>query len=115
MPQEWQATFCTVVEQLFDDYQHLDWPRYHVRALVREPELIEVYPACDRCEGTGAITDEVETGEMDCPDCDGSGESSDVPEEHRYETPEEVGYRHDPIPYYDRGRTRVEPHRPVER
>ena len=29
--------------------------------------------------------------------------------DHRYETPEEVGFRDDPIPHYNRGRTQLEP------
>lgn len=47
-------------------------------------------------------------GDEDCPTCEGTGRVDD-PEGPRYETPEEVGFRDDPIPHYNRGRTKLEP------
>jgi hypothetical protein len=43
-----------------------------------------------------------------CPECNGEMIVED-PEGARYETPEEVGFRDDPIPHYNRGRTKLEP------
>jgi hypothetical protein len=43
-----------------------------------------------------------------CPECNGEMLVED-PEGSRYETPEEVGFRDDPIPHYNRGRTKLEP------
>lgn len=108
MPQEWQARFVTCLEEMHEAFGHLDWPAYDVRALRRLTELVYELPSCEACEGTGVVRD---IGiEVDCPSCDGNGEVEGRDRgEHRYETPEEVGFRADPIPHYNRGRTRLEP------
>lgn len=116
MPQPWQARFCTLLDELQELFGGLDWPTYDVRALAREPEFITEYPACERCDGESTIKDEDDV-EIDCPECDGAGHigaghiDDDLRGEHRYEAPEEVGFRDDPIPHYNRGRTRLEPKR----
>jgi hypothetical protein len=98
MPQEWQAKFCTLLDELHEAFGHLDWPRYDVRALVREPEFIQPYVPCEDCE----------EGDEECSVCSGERGVED-PEGPRFETPEEVGIRRDPIPHYQRGRARLKP------
>lgn len=99
MPQPWQARFCTLLDELHELFGGLDWPSYDVRALAREQEFITPYVDCPECGEVG--------GDADCPTCGGETEIED-PEGPRYETPEEVGFRDDPIPHYNRGRTRLE-------
>lgn len=103
MPDEWQARFVECLEEMDKAFGHLDWPTYDVRALVRSPDVIEAMIECEDCAGKGHDAE----GE-DCPGCGAYGE---VPtnEGDRYETAEEVGIRTDPIPHYERGRTRIEP------
>lgn len=100
MPEEWQQRFISVVRELDESFGHLDWPSYDVRALKREREFITPYEPCDECDDEGLIDGEP------CEYCQGEGE---VEQERRYETAEEVGFRDDPIPHYDRGRTKLEP------
>lgn len=97
MPDEWQKRFVLCLREAEEAFGHLDWPVYDVRALVRGCDM--TYPSCEECEGEGKD----EKGE-ECVCCGGSGS-----EEPRYETPENVGFRADPIPHYNRGRTRLEP------
>lgn len=102
MPEEWQHRFTAIMDEAQAAFSHLDWPAYNVRVLKREPEVIS--PECPECEGEGWL----EQGGRECqacPSCKGSGTEGD----QRYETADEVGYRDDPIPHYDRGRTRLEP------
>lgn len=106
MPDTWQRQFTAMLGDLDDAFGHLDWPDYDVRALRRSLELISVHEPCGECD-EGVITD-ADGEKVDCPHCGGTGENDDVVE-HRYETPEEVGYRPDPIPHYDRGRTILMP------
>ena len=101
MPQPWQARFCELLSEMGDAFGHLDWPAYDVRVLAREPEFGTRYIDCPECG-------DLEGGDPDCPECKGETEIED-PEGPRYETPEEVGFRSDPIPHYNRGRTRLEP------
>lgn len=89
MPQEWQARFVAALDELREAYDHLDQPTYDVRVLARAPEF-GIYTAHDDCDGEG------------CEECD-----EGVVYEDRYETAEEVGFKTDPIPHYNRGRTRV--------
>lgn len=102
MPQPWQARFCELLEEMHEAFGHLDWPHYNVQALVREPDFITPYIDCEACDGKGVVNEE------DCTVCAGEGEIEDS-EGYRYETPEEVGFRSDPIPHYNRGRTKLEP------
>lgn len=104
MPAEWQERFTAALGELDDAYGHLDWPAYNVRALKRPTEFI-ADDECKACEGTG---EDVADGSH-CPDCKGTGQLPAAQVEHRYETAEEVGFRTDPIPHYERGRTRIEP------
>jgi hypothetical protein len=100
MPVEWQRGFVRHLEELHEAFGHLDFgPTYHVEVLAREPEHLREED-CTTCEGNGEGAD----GEP-CPDCDGDG----VVETDRWETPEECGVITDPIPHYNRGRTRLEP------
>lgn len=100
MPDEWQAEFVKLLNECREEFEHLDWPHYHVQALRREREYI-LESLCEECGGSG-IDEEDE--EEECENCDGSGYF----DEDRYETAEEVGFRTDPIPPYDRGRTKLE-------
>jgi hypothetical protein len=103
MPEDWQHRFTGLLGEMSTAFGHLDWPAYDVRALKRDTELITPWIECDGgCNGTG-----IRNGET-CGVCDGEG-GWDDPEGPRYETPEEVGFRDDPIPHYNRGRTRLEP------
>lgn len=36
MPQEWQARFCEMLDEMREMYGHLDWPSYRVSAVDRE-------------------------------------------------------------------------------
>lgn len=101
MPEDWQHRFVACLREMEDAFGHLDWPVYDVRTLAREPEVIG-HEECFSCGGNGWIGDP----ELTCAECDGEGE---VEIDHRYETPEEVGFRLDPIPHYNRGRTKLEP------
>lgn len=105
MPEDWQHRFTALMGEMDEAFGHLDWPRYEVKALVRAPEWTTPYVECEDCKGSGTIDAGPEFGN-DCPYCNGEGE---IEEEARYETPEEVGFRPDPIPHYNRGRTRLEP------
>lgn len=100
MPSEWQTRFVAMLGELDGAFGHLDYPHYDVRCLARDPELLHWTP-CGECEGEG----ELEDGSA-CPSCGGEGQ---VEGETRYETPEEVGFITDPIPHYNRGRTRIPP------
>lgn len=106
MPEDWQHRFTALLGEMSTAFGQLDWPAYDVRVLKREREEITPYIECDQCGGTGTGTDGDE--EVDCPMCEGEGETED-PEGPRYETPEEVGFRDDPIPHYNRGRTKLDP------
>lgn len=99
MPPEWQVRFVAMLDELNFAFGHLDYPPYDVRVLARSPELLHWTP-CNECEGEGKLED----GSV-CPSCKGEGEVDDEP---RYETAEEVGFITDPIPHYNRGRTRLE-------
>lgn len=101
MPEDWQHKFTALLDEMHDAFGHLDWPAYDVRALKRDTEVVN--PECPECEGDGEITED--DFMAPCPSCKGSG----VTDDHRYETPEEVGFRTDPIPHYNRGRTKLEP------
>lgn len=106
MPDAWQRRFVTCLQEMEASFGHLDWPAYHVQALVRGPELRT--PTCPTCDGEGKLFEGDEGAlEKPCDGCDGSGLEDEV----RYETAEEVGFRTDPIPHYNRGRTRLEPRR----
>lgn len=99
MPEDWQDTFTDCLKQLRKEFGYLDWPHYDVRALAREPRLIS-RQWCEHCDGEGE-----DANGVDCGYCDGKGYTV----EDRYETAEEVGIRTDPIPHYNRGRTKIEP------
>ena len=92
MPVEWQDRFVAALEEMGKAFGYLDWPVYDVRALARRPEFLYTED-CPDCHDNGEW----------CETCDGEGEV----EADRYETPEEVGVRPDPIPHYWRGRTRL--------
>jgi hypothetical protein len=99
MPDEWQERFVACLRQLGDATRDLEFPAsYDVRALARHADCITPYVQCPDCE------DETSA---DCQLCNGDGEIED-PEGPRYETPDEVGFRTDPIPHYNRGRTLTE-------
>lgn len=102
MPDEWQQRFVGALREMEDAFGHLDWPSYRVQVLARKPEMFQPYVDCEECDGTG----EVDGGY--CPHCGGEEQVED-PEGGRYETPEEVGVRTDPIPHYQGGRTRLTP------
>jgi hypothetical protein len=107
MPVEWQRDFVRRLKELDETFGHLEWPPYNVQALARHPEHLREED-CEACEGSG---ERQENGGSDylvvepCPECDGDG----VVETDRWETPEECGVITDPIPHYNRGRTRLEP------
>jgi hypothetical protein len=99
MPLKWQQQFVACLEEL--DEATGDLPTdsvYDVRVLAREPELI--HPPCEECDGAG----EDDEGNK-CERCGGEGDADDSP---RHETAEEVGFKPDPIPHYNRGRTRLD-------
>lgn len=101
MPDEWQKRFVEQLEELHRAFGDLDWPDYDVRVLAREPHFLGMpMVSCWDCGGSGR------DGDGECETCAGEGELVD-PEGSRYETAEEVGFRADPIPHYNRGRTRL--------
>lgn len=106
MPLEWQDRFVSCLRELDRAFGHLDWPDYDVRALKREREHID-HEDCPSCDGTGLVLDGglPAEPEQSCDECLGEG----TIEAERWETAEEVGIREDPIPHYNRGRTRLEP------
>lgn len=106
MPEEWQHRFTAIVDEAQAAFAHLDWPAYTVRALKREREFITPYQDCEECDGEGTVPDGAEFTE--CATCGGGGEIEES-EGQRYETDDEAGYRNDPIPHYNRGRTRLTP------
>lgn len=98
MPSEWQERFVLCLRQLGDATRELEFPAsYDVRVLARHADCITPFVECPDCEGDVRA---------DCAVCGGEGEIED-PEGPRYETAEEVGFRADPIPHYNRGRTRL--------
>jgi hypothetical protein len=106
MPDEWQHRFVTCLEELADAFGHLEYGAgYDVRVLARHPE--EISPECEECEGEGKVPPVDDDGfpTVMCPSCKGEEQEDNG----RYETAEEVGFRLDPIPHYNRGRTRIEP------
>jgi hypothetical protein len=105
MPLNWQEHFVALLRQVEETFPDLPTPAYDVRVLARGPELIFVDPPCSECDGEG-----IGDGEEECSACRGSGVDENVAgDELRYETPEEVGIVPDPIPGYNRGRTRLLP------
>ena len=106
MPVDWQHRFTALLAEVDAAFGHLDWPAYDVRALKRPTEVIADYESCPEC-------DEGERDGDDCSTCNGSGETGEI-EDYRYETAEEVGIRPDPIPHYNRCRTKLTP-APVDR
>lgn len=96
MPDEWQKQFVLLLNEAQETFDHLEWPTYEVTCLSREPELIR-FEGCPDCKHADLIG-------IPCETCGGDGE---VECEPRYETGEEVGFRLDPIPRYNRGRTRI--------
>lgn len=105
MPLEWQERFVACLRELGHTFDGVvdDEPIYDVRVLARAPEHHLPYVPCEDCSGT----------EETCRSCGGEGEVED-PEGYRYETPAEVGFRDDPWPHYNRGRTRILPPAEVE-
>lgn len=102
MPDEWQERFVACLQEIDGTFPDLDLPSYNVRCLKRAQELIYVTPPCDECDGSGRV------GEDECERCDGMGDLNSRDDgDYRYETPEEVGFKSDPIPHYDRGRARI--------
>jgi hypothetical protein len=101
MPQPWQARFCELLSEMDDAFGHLQWPPYDVRALAREAERL-TYEPCFDCQGRGHLDGHPE---LQCVECAGLGEV----ETDRWEEPEEIGIITDPIPHYNRGRTKLEP------
>ena len=102
MPHDWQKKFVELLEELNDEFRHIDHPySYHVQALARFGETVWAVSQCDDCDGTGFIN-----GVGLCETCDGEGEFPDCGE-YRSETAEEIGFIHDPVPHYNRGRTRI--------
>lgn len=104
MPSDWQKDFVELLDK-FDE--EMGWamhliPATNVQVLKRSPEMIEEREECENCEGSGE--DENEEDGL-CHECDSMGDISTG--EERYETPEEVGEIHSPIPHYQRGRIRV--------
>lgn len=115
MPLDWQERFVGCLRELHESFGNLEDPSYNVQCLRREQELIFVPEPCWKCGGEGVLLEpcgDVDIAE-ECDECDGSGGVADTGE-HRYETPEEVGFRLDPIPHYNRGRTRIEPTGPFD-
>jgi hypothetical protein len=101
MPEDWQHRFTALMGEMHEAFGHLEWPTYEVLTLKRELHFIGApYIECPECGPSG--------GDADCPTCEGEGEIED-PEGPRYETADEVGFRDDPIPHYNRGRTKLEP------
>lgn len=109
MPLDWQRRFVASLDQLQAAYAHLENDNtYDIRVLARDPEYRLQWFDCEECEGSGVITELPGMVEYDCPECKGEGSVEDA-EGHRYETPDEVGFKSDPIPHYNRGRTTVHP------
>lgn len=103
MPDEWQERFVSCLQEMHEAFPDLEWPSYDVRVLRRGLQLIEEPNDCPQCDGAGDLNDEEE-----CPTCNGTGTvPGDRDGDLRYELPEEVGFKRDPIPHYNRGRTRL--------
>lgn len=68
---------------------------------VREPTQAEVAAFEEQWPAELALDEE-----CPCETCDGDGR---IDRDHPYETAEEVGFRSDPVPHYDRGRTYIAP------
>lgn len=106
MPDDWQKIFVGLLRELFEEFSYLPpQPAIDVKILAREPEHFIEREDCPKCEGEGEERDE--DGNplgKPCEDCGGSGFEF---EEERIEEPEHVGYIPDPIPHYDRTRTRL--------
>lgn len=103
MPDVWQTRFVGCLRELDRAFGHLEHPTYSVQCLAREREHV-TSENCESCDGEGVRLDgdlPAEPAEL-CADCYGEGQVE------RWETDEEVGVITDPIPHYDRGRTRVE-------
>ena len=75
-----------------------------MRVLKRQAQLISERNECDACGGDGEIDDLRDGIVYECNVCGGLG---DIEGGVRYEEPEEVGFAADPIPNYDRGRTKL--------
>lgn len=107
MPVDWQYRFTAIIDEMNDrmgEEMKARMPSsYCVRVLAREREWVR--PECERCDGEGTELDEDDVID-DCPVCNGSGVDYDGP--LRQETAEEVGFVDDPIPHYNRTRTRID-------
>ena len=115
MPESWQHDFVATLEvlhqQMGEEMRERMPSSYQVKVLARPTEWITPYETCESCEGEGEVM--IATCEagyhsekwVTCPDCDGEQE---IVQEHRRETPEEVGFIDDPIPHYNRGRTVID-------
>lgn len=101
MPDEWQHRFVAALEEMSEAFGNLDWPSYDVRVLKCEPEEVVPEAPCEVCDRTGVGADD-----EDCAACGGLGDIENYAG-RRCETPDEVGFREDPIPHYNRGRTRI--------
>ena len=117
MPKEWQHRFTAIIDEMNDrmgeEMLAMMPSNYHIQVLAREPEWVA--PECDECEGTGEEILEEKRWfglakpfriKIDCQACDGSGR--DYNGEMRRETAEEVGFIPDPVPHYNRTRTRID-------
>lgn len=108
MPTEWQEDMIELLNEMEDEFRYLpDQPAINVQILAREPDrFYRESLTCEECNGSGfKLDDKGEETEEECEFCDGMGDVES--EEERCETPEEVGVITDPIPHYNRTRTRL--------
>lgn len=110
MPDSWQDQFVTLLEELDDAYAHIEHATYHVQA------------------GTWAYPDDIDPDELKALGYrrpvapDGVDEDADLPdvwygpdgEEHDGHMASVFVPGKDPVPHYNRGRTRVAPAPDVE-
>lgn len=108
MPQEWQARFVTLVDELHDAFEHVKQaPTYQVLAGETMP-LNEMSDAQLKAAGIDSSSRVVEGSDEDDPD-------SETVYHRRFDGAELTGEDYgfvpgvDPVPHYNRGRTRVEP------
>lgn len=111
MPMEWQHKFVSLVEELNDEFSHIETAQCYKVEAAREADLDSGYSVEELAQWGVTVEDIGPEPDMD----DEPDEWEDWCEERRYfQDGEEIHFRFlmpvkDPVPQYNRGRTYIAP------